>query len=64
MNRRRIVLALTIGGVIAGSATAALAGTPSVSHPQHQICIVTTDDPTHPSGGYYYCVSWDDPTAP
>ena len=58
--KRRIVLATCLAGVIAGSASAALAGPQAVDVKQHDVCVAISQDNNYNSADYY-CIDINQP---
>jgi len=59
---RRVVMGVALVGVLAGSAGAAFADTGSsvTRKPQHELCLLFSQDPDH-SSTQDLCVTWPGP---
>jgi hypothetical protein len=57
---RRVVMGVALVGVLAGGAGAAFADTGETRKPQHELCLLFSQDPDH-SSTQDLCVTWPGP---
>jgi hypothetical protein len=57
---RRVVVAVTLLGVLGGGAGAAFADNGPSRKPDHELCLLLSGDPDH-STTQDYCITWPGP---